>query len=97
MLPTILQGAYQLIAQVPELIHLRPKLIDAGLSSIPQQLRAPLQQKELGAQLVQHVSGGLGRKTPNSHAVQADLVIGYARSHAPDLLLGSVDLMMTGH
>jgi hypothetical protein len=62
-----------------------------------QQLRAALQHNELRGQLVQHVGGGLGWKAPNGHAVQAEPVIGYTRSHAPDLLLGSLDLMMTGH
>jgi hypothetical protein len=69
----------------------------SGLESIPQQLRAALQHNEFCAQLVQHVGCGLGRKTPNSRAVQAGLVIDYARSHVLDLLLGSFDFMTTRH
>ncbi len=69
----------------------------SGLESIPQQLRAPLQTNELCVQLVQRVGGGLAWKAPNGHAVQTEHVVGYARSHAPDFLLGSLNLMRTGH
>jgi hypothetical protein len=65
------------------------------LKSIPEQLRAALQQMRSAHSLFG--GSGLGRTTPNGHAVQAALVIGDARSHAPDLLLGSLDLMLTGH
>jgi hypothetical protein len=81
---------------VPEFIHFRANaLLSPRLKAIPQQLRAPLQQNELCAQLAQRVGGGLAWKAPCGHAVQAELVIGYARSRPPDRLLGSLDLMLT--
>ncbi|HEX5959411.1 MAG TPA: hypothetical protein VFY92_12255 [Hyphomicrobiaceae bacterium] len=72
-------------------------LLKPGPNSIPQQLRALLQQSELYAQIAQGVGGGLSGKTPDGHAVQAALVIGDARPHASDGLLGSLDWMLTGH
>jgi hypothetical protein len=39
----------------------------------------------------------IGSDNPDSHAVQAALVIGDARPHAPDRLLGSLDLILAEH
>jgi len=55
------------------------------------------QSREFYAQLAQHVGGGLGRTTLDGHAIQAALVIGDARPHAPDRLLGSLDLILAEH
>jgi hypothetical protein len=66
-------------------------------NSILQPLRALLQQKKILRTACSARWWRIGSDNPDSHAVQAALVIGDARPHAPDRLLGSLDLILAEH